>query len=162
MTTVLRPCFARDAQPTATVMPLKSAEEKEQRYIQDVMSKKVYTTGCGAWYTDPETGRVTALAPCTQYTWQTRCRYPVLSDMKYTGIGSTPYAYVSIWKRLNMLLGRGDIYDPNNQSRIGKLLRAVINLIKMRLYVIYCYGADQLIGWEWPKANPKHKKLQTV
>ena len=76
MTTVLRPVVSPSAKPNASVQVKKAAEEKEQRYITDTMQKKIYTTGCGAWYTDPDTGRVTALAPCLQHTLQRRCRNP--------------------------------------------------------------------------------------
>lgn len=76
MISSLRPCFASGARPDATVQVAEEAQDKEQEYIQYKMKDKIYTTGCGAWYTDAETGRVTALAPCTQTTWQRRCRYP--------------------------------------------------------------------------------------
>jgi len=76
MISALRPCLAKSSSKSATVQVLKKAEDKEQEYIQYKMKDKIYTTGCGAWYTDEDTGKVTALAPCTQTTWQRRCRYP--------------------------------------------------------------------------------------
>jgi len=49
-----------------------SAEHQEQFWINKNMHKLVFTTGCGAWYQDNNSGRVTALYPDWQWKFMIR------------------------------------------------------------------------------------------
>ncbi len=163
MTAVFRPIFAPEASPTAFVKVSKAAEEKEQRYIHDEMQKKVYTGGCGAWYVSKETGRVTALAPCTQFKWQTRCRYPVLSEFDYSGIRGSPQSYQPLWKQLGMLLGWGDVRDPSVPASIyEKVVTRRLHHLKMLLWAfLQRFLLDPGLQFNWPPL-PQNRSSKAI
>ncbi len=157
ITTVCKPLFAKNAKPTATVRPRREAEEKEQRWIQDSMAHKVYSSStCGSWYTS-ETGRVTALAPTGQFTWFTRCRFPPLNkELEYKDIGtSRPSSQLSYWKQLGIALGRGEVWDPSNPSAYDRYIRYPYMVLLMRFWQFGSFFLDHfVVHWNWP-ANPK-------
>ncbi|TKY86587.1 hypothetical protein EX895_004736 [Sporisorium graminicola] len=148
MTLLLRPVFSPRALASATVCASSRAEEKEQRYIHQRMQTKIYTTGCGAWYTDPETGKVTALAPCLQHTFQRRCRNPVLADIEYKGIEGKPASYMPLKTRLGMALGRGQIPNPDKPQ--GALQKAK-DAIGSRTLQAASWVFDQVVPWDFPE-----------
>lgn len=149
MTLLLRPVFSARSLPSATVCASRSAEEKEQRYIHARMATKIYTTGCGAWYTDPETGKVTALAPCLQHTFQRRCRNPVLGDIEYNGIDGKPESYMPLRTRVGMALGRGQIPDPDKpQGPLGRVKEAT----GLRILQAASWVFDHVMPWDFPQA----------
>lgn len=151
MTNVLVPVFHKNASPLATINVKTEAEEKEQRYIQDRMKDKIYTTGCGAWYTDESTGKVTALAPCLQYTWQKRCRNPVLSDFIYKNCGPKPLSVMPLSIKVGSALKRGDVEDPRKKSPITLPYRIVKEQVTMRSWQAMSWAIDHIAGWEYPE-----------
>jgi cation diffusion facilitator CzcD-associated flavoprotein CzcO len=91
---ILRPVFLtgdmrlsplkRSRGKSIRVQPM--AENQEQEFIQDAMTNMIFSTGCGSWYVDEATGRVTAVNPSFQTTVAWRSKFPVFGDFDYRGI----------------------------------------------------------------------------
>jgi hypothetical protein len=101
--------------PTARALPSVDvkleAELQEQQWIQHAMAKLVFSTGCGSWYVDKASGRVTAMYPDWQWRFLQRATFPVWDDLIYTGLprnASRPDT-VPLWKRAGCWLGLGTV-----------------------------------------------------
>ncbi|PWN86727.1 hypothetical protein FA10DRAFT_297689 [Acaromyces ingoldii] len=122
------------------------------------MSQKIYTTGCSSWYTDPDTGKVTALAPCRQFTWRKRCRFPVMSDMIYDGVKSKPLSYLPWSQQIGIMLGRGQIPDHTTQSNFAAPFRACKLYLDMKVFQAIAWFFDTIVEWDFPD----HDKFETL
>lgn len=143
------------------------AEELEQLWIQDSMSRKIFTTGCGSWYTDPATGKVTALAPTFQTAVALRCSFPVFGDYSYTGVGRFEAWHAWTWGQkvgAILKLGRTPDVRSNKEARRGFLqviLRAALLNPAYRLFAFvgiwFLRGSslviDHIVPWKLPRAS---------
>lgn len=100
----------------------QSAEQAEQEYIQAQMKEMIYTTGCGSWYVDQATGRVTAVNPSFQTTVAFRSKFPYFPDYDYRGVTSqAAWRAWPLMTRLGSLLRLGA--TPNIHGTQNTLLR---------------------------------------
>jgi hypothetical protein len=91
---VLRPLFLTGDQSKTqlqrsqgkSVRVRPEAEDQEQLYIQHQMQGLMFTSGCGSWYADQKTGRVTAVNPSFQLTVAFRSKFPFFDDYEYKGM----------------------------------------------------------------------------
>ncbi|PWN45832.1 FAD/NAD(P)-binding domain-containing protein [Ceraceosorus guamensis] len=181
MTSVLRPVFeapseTRDAKATngplqrsfgRSVEVKRSAEELEQTFVQRSMDDLIFTAGCGAWYQDPETGKVVNAAPSFQMTYARRCAFPSFSDYRYKGISSDrAWRAWHVHQRIGSLLRLGATPDKrtNEEARRGLLARlwrlvllpprAIAAFIAIWLLRGTSRLTDALLRWNYP---PKYR-----
>ncbi|PWN51213.1 FAD/NAD(P)-binding domain-containing protein [Violaceomyces palustris] len=88
------------------------AELDEQHWISKAMSKLVFSTGCGAWYLNKNSKRITALYPDWQWKFMLRAMFPQWDHFEYTGVKTTtsaaPYS-APWWKVIGYRLGVGSV-----------------------------------------------------
>ncbi|CAO1634095.1 unnamed protein product [Sympodiomycopsis kandeliae] len=89
-----------------------SAHLSEQNWIQDLMSRRVFSHGPGSWYIDKTSGRVTAMHPDWQWKLFLRCLFPNWADYVYTDLkNGQRYPSERAWWKVfaNKWLGIGKV-----------------------------------------------------
>lgn len=66
-----------------TVEVTLGAELNDLNYVCKKMTQRVFSTGCGAWYEDAASGRVTAMHPDSQIELRRRLTFPNWADLVY-------------------------------------------------------------------------------
>lgn len=110
-----------------TVRVKKSAEDTEQDFIQDAMKNMIFSSGCGSWYADERTGRVTAVNPSFQTTVAVRSKFPYFKDYDYRGMTQT-----QAWRSWTLIARIGSILrlgaTPNVKPKHYNILQQLLLL----------------------------------
>ncbi|PWN45759.1 FAD/NAD(P)-binding domain-containing protein [Ceraceosorus guamensis] len=95
------------------------AEKDEQKWITKKMQNLVFSTGCGAWYVDKTSQRVTAMHPDWQWKFMLRSEIPNWADLEYKHLpgGAKLPNTIPYYKRFaNKVLGFGTIPIPKDSE----------------------------------------------
>lgn len=132
-----------------TVRVHRSAEDYEQVFIQAQMQEMIYTTGCGSWYVDQYTGKVTAVNPSFQTTIAFRSKFPYFSDYDYRGVSSNAaWGTWPLTQKIGSLLRLGATPDVS-QRQYNIFFKLFLTPLWILRYIIRRSAVRSLQGLSW-------------
>lgn len=155
---ILRPLFLtgdKRLSPLArshgkSVRAQQSAENFEQESIQAVMKDMIYSTGCGSWYVDEATGRITAVNPSFQTTVAWRSKFPDFNDYDYRGVTQREaWRSWTLKTRIGSVLRLGATADYRPYTQRSWFVRFILTPIWIVRFVLRRTGIRMLQGLSW-------------